>query len=68
MEAHLVEVLRQRGHRMRVVRDVEHQRRLAGDDLKRPGSSTSAKPLRTACAVIGSTARIASNAPARPGH
>ena len=32
----------------------------------RPGSSTSAKPLRTACAVIGSTPRIASKAASTP--
>ncbi len=36
IEAHLVEVVRERRDRMRVVRDIEHQRRLAGNDLEPP--------------------------------
>jgi hypothetical protein len=33
-EAHLIEVLRQGGNRVWVVRHVQHQRRLAGQDLE----------------------------------
>ena len=66
-EAHLVEVLRQRGDRVRVVGDVEHERRLRPATIwKRPGSSTVASPMRTACALIGSRSRSASNAASAP--
>ena len=65
-EAHLVEVLRQRGDRVRVVGDVEHQRRLARHDLEAPGQLDQRQPLRTACALIGSRSRSASNAASTP--
>ena len=63
MKTHVVEILRQRGGGVRVVRDVRGSPPARpGKTWKRPGNSTVARPVRTSCAPIGNTSRKASSA------
>ena len=44
VKTHLVQIDRERGHRLGVVRHVQHQGRLAGHDLKAPGQLHQCQP------------------------
>ena len=62
MEAHVIQVLRQHRGGVGIVRHVQDDGGLAGQDLKRPGSEACSSPMRTACCGTGSRSRTDSSA------